>query len=49
MVRRSLRIFALLSAIALATGALFSPKIVALFQHDHKDASSVSKAAPQTK
>ena len=49
MVRKSLRASALLTAIALAIGAVFSGKVVAFFQHDHKDAGSVTKAAPPTK
>jgi RND family efflux transporter MFP subunit len=48
MVRNSLRAFALLAAIALAIGAAFSGKVVAFFQHDHKDANS-AKVTPQTK
>ena len=48
MVRKSLRIFALLTAIALAIGAAFSGKVVAFFQHDHKDANP-AKTAVQTK
>ena len=49
MVRKSLRAFALLTAIALAIGAVFSGKVVAFFQHDHKTTGSVTKAAPPTK
>jgi Cu(I)/Ag(I) efflux system membrane fusion protein/cobalt-zinc-cadmium efflux system membrane fusion protein len=49
MIRNSLRAFALLTAIALAISAVFSGKVVAFFQHDHKDTGSVSKAASQTK
>jgi RND family efflux transporter MFP subunit len=49
MARKSLRAFALLAAIGLAIGAVFSGKVVAFFQHDHKDTSSVSKAPVQPK
>ena len=45
MVRKSLRASALLTAIALAIGAVFSGKVVAFFQHDH----SVSQASAPTK
>jgi len=48
MVHKSLRAFALLAAIALAIGAVFSGKVVAFFQHDHKDTGSVSQTAPPT-
>jgi RND family efflux transporter MFP subunit len=48
MARRNLRVLALIAAIALATGAVFSGKVVAFFQHEHKGAGSASKAS-QTK
>jgi RND family efflux transporter MFP subunit len=47
MVRKSLRVLALLAAIGLAIGAVFSGKVVAFFQH--KDAGSVSQVANQPK
>jgi RND family efflux transporter MFP subunit len=48
MVRKSLRAIALLAAIGLAIGEVFSGRVVAFFQHDHKDAGPVSKAPVQT-
>lgn len=41
--QKGLRVIALIFAIALATGALFSQKVIAFFQHDH---ASSSKASP---
>jgi membrane fusion protein, copper/silver efflux system len=49
MVRKSLRIFALVAGIALAIGAVFSGKVVAFFQHEHTSASSAQKSAVQAK
>lgn len=47
MVRKSLRICALIAGIALTIGAVFSGKVVAFFQHEHT--SSAQKAAVQAK
>ena len=49
MVRKSLRIFALIGAIVLAIGAVFSGKVVAFFQHDHNAASAAKTPAVETK
>jgi RND family efflux transporter MFP subunit len=49
MVRKSLRIFALIAGIALAIGAVFSGKVVAFFQHEHTSSNSGQKSATQAK
>jgi RND family efflux transporter MFP subunit len=49
MIRKSLRVIALLAAIALAIGAVFSSKVVAFFQHDQKDVGSVRNAPAPSK
>jgi Cu(I)/Ag(I) efflux system membrane fusion protein len=43
-VRKGLRVVALIFAIALTTGALFSQKVIAFFQHDYATASKASPA-----
>lgn len=48
MVRKSLRILALIIAIALATGAVFSGRVGAFFQHDHPSSSSAGKSPSAT-
>lgn len=49
MLRKSLRIFALLAAIALALGAVFSGEVVAFFQHEHSTSETAGKPATGSK
>ncbi len=49
MVRKSLRIFAIVSGIALAIGAVFSGKVLAVFQHEHTISNSAQKSGVQAK
>jgi membrane fusion protein, copper/silver efflux system len=49
MIRKTLRILALLSGIALAIGVVFSGRVVAFFQHDHTRSSPPTVPAVQTK
>lgn len=44
MARKSLRLLALLAAIGLAIGAMFSGKVAAFFQHDHQASVAASKS-----
>ena len=49
MVRKGLRIFALLAGIGLAIGALFNGKVVAFFQHQHPAPATAGKAKTESK
>ena len=49
MARRNLRILALLAAIALAIGAVFSGKVVAFFQHQHPASETADKSKASAK
>jgi RND family efflux transporter MFP subunit len=49
MVRKSLRILALLAAIGLAIGVAFSGKVVAFFQHQHPVSETVDKSKASAK
>jgi multidrug efflux pump subunit AcrA (membrane-fusion protein) len=49
MVRKSLRIVALIFAVALAVGAVFGGNVVAFFQHQHLNSGAADQPASQRK